>query len=143
MLYAGIAGNVWIPDVSCDQRKHGTGIKDRQPDLYDPGEVENKDIIAFYSSLKDGGIITHRVVENHVSSGTFQTKGDANAREDPALIPYDNYIGSVKLALPYMGKIFTILTSPYGKVAAACVVGLGVILNLIGACREEEYEEDE
>ena len=97
-----------------------------------PEDVDGEDIIAFYSSLEDGGIITHRVVENHVVSGTFQTKGDANDGEDPTPVPYANYIGEVVRTIPYMGKLLTVMTSFYGKIAAACVVALGVFLNFIG-----------
>lgn len=48
----------------------------------EPEDIKEKDVIAFYSSLEDGGIITHRVVANNVVSGTFNTKGDANDGED-------------------------------------------------------------
>lgn len=98
----------------------------------EPEDVEEKDIIAFYGSLEDSGIITHRVVKNNVVSGTFTTKGDANEKEDPAPVPYDNYIGRVALTVPYVGRVLTIMTSLEGKIAAACVVLLGVVLNLIG-----------
>ena len=98
----------------------------------DPEQVEDEDIIAFYGSLEDSGIITHRVVKNNVVSGTFTTKGDANDKEDPTPVSYDNYIGRVTLSVPYVGRVLTILTSLEGKIAAACIVGLGVILNVIG-----------
>lgn len=108
----------------------------------DPKEAEEDDIIVFYSSLEDRGIITHRVVKNNVVSGTFRTKGDANASEDPTPVPYDNYIGKVTLAIPYMGKMLMVLTSLYGKIAGVCIVTLGVILNLIGAHEREESGEE-
>lgn len=98
----------------------------------DPEQVEDEDIIAFYGSLEDSGIITHRVVKNNVVSGTFTTKGDANDKEDPTPVSYDNYIGRVTLSVPYVGHVLTIMTSLEGKIAAACIVGLGVILNVIG-----------
>lgn len=97
-----------------------------------PEDIVEKDIIAFYSSLEDGGIITHRVLMNNVVSGTFQTKGDANDGEDPTPVPYANYIGEVVRTIPYMGKLLTVMTSFYGKIAAACVVALGAFLNFIG-----------
>lgn len=95
-------------------------------------DVQEEEVIAFYSSLEDGGIITHRVVKNNVVSGTFRTKGDANEKEDPTPVPYENYIGRVALSVPYVGKLLTIMTSLYGKIAAACVVMLGLVLNLLG-----------
>lgn len=103
-----------------------------------PEEVKEDDVIAFYGSLEDSGIITHRVTENNVVSGTFQTKGDANEKEDPLPIPYDSYIGKVTLTVPRMGKVLTIMTSTYGKIAAVCVIVLGVVLNLIGSMKKEK-----
>ena len=88
--------------------------------------------------MEDGGIITHRVVKNNVVAGTFRTKGDANDSPDPTPIAYDNYIGRVTLAMPYVGKVLVVLTSLYGKIAGICIVAAGVILNLIGSRQREE-----
>ena len=95
-------------------------------------DVVEEDVDVCYSSPEERGIITHRVVKNNVVSGTFRTKGDANEKEDPTPVPYENYIGRVALSIPYIGKLLTIMTSLYGKIAAACVVVLGLVLNLIG-----------
>lgn len=97
-----------------------------------PEDVKEEDVIAFYGSAKDSGIITHRVMKNNVVSGTFRTKGDANDKGDPTPVPYENYIGRVVLSVPYVGKLLTIMTSLYGKIVAACVVVLGLVLNLLG-----------
>lgn len=95
-----------------------------------PEEVKEGDIIAFYSSLEGEGIITHRVVKNNVVSGNFRTRGDANEKEDPLPVSYDNYIGRMVLTVPYMGKLFTVMTSTYGKAAAVFAVLLGALMNL-------------
>ena len=95
-------------------------------------EIKEEDIIAFYSSVEEGSIITHRVVKNNIVSGAFRTKGDANDTEDPTPVPYENFIGKVVLTIPYIGQLFTVMTSFYGKIAAACVVLIGMALNLIG-----------
>ena len=105
-----------------------------------PEDVEKEDIIAFYSSLEDSGIITHRVVENNIVSGTFETKGDANEKADPMSVSYDNYIGKVVFTIPWMGKVLTCMTSLYGKVAAACIVLLGAVLNFIGLKQKEKAD---
>lgn len=105
-----------------------------------PEEIAEGEIIAFYGSLEDSGIITHRVVENHIVSGTFTTKGDANESEDPVPVSYDNLIGKVIYTVPYMGKVMTGMTSLYGKFAAGTIVVLGVVLNLIGSYRKREAE---
>lgn len=103
-----------------------------------PEEIEEQDIIAFYASLEESGIITHRVVTNNIVSGVFVTKGDANDKEDPTPVPYDNFIGRVTRIIPYAGKALTYMTALYGKIAAACVVLLGVALNLIGSYQRKE-----
>ncbi len=103
----------------------------------EPEGIEEKDIIAFFSSVEDGSIITHRVVKNGVVSGTFTTKGDANSSEDPTPVPYDNFIGKVVLTIPYLGEVLTIMTSFYGKIGAASLILLGAVLNLIGSRLKE------
>ncbi len=98
-----------------------------------PEVIEAEEIIAFYGSGEDTGIITHRVMSNQIVSGTFHTKGDANEREDPLPVPYDRFIGRVSASVPYMGAVLTCMTSRYGKTAAICAVALGMLLNLIGS----------
>lgn len=100
-------------------------------------EIKEEDIIAFYSSVEEGSIITHRVVKNNIVSGAFRTKGDANDTEDPTPVPYENFIGKVVLTIPYIGQLLTVMTSFYGKIAAACIVLMGVVLNLIGGRLKE------
>lgn len=108
-----------------------------------PEDVAAEDIIAFYgSSPEDSGIITHRVVENNVVSGTFETKGDANEQSDPLPVPYENYIGRVRLMIPYMGATLTAMSSFYGRIAAVSFVLLGVVLNLIGSRKGKGRSEE-
>lgn len=107
-----------------------------------PEDAVDGDIIAFYGSLEDSGIITHRVVENNIVSGIFHTKGDANAEEDPMPVSYDNYIGRVEKIIPRLGAVLTAMTSVHGKAAAAGFVGLGLILNLIGSRIGKEKQSD-
>lgn len=106
----------------------------------EPEEIKEKDVIAFYSSVEDGSIITHRVVVNNVVSGTFNTKGDANDGEDPTPVDYDNFIGRVELTLPHMGKVLTVMSSLYGKAAGVCIILAGAVLSIIGTRRKDEEE---
>lgn len=103
-----------------------------------PKDVKKDEIIAFYSSVEGGGIITHRVMENNVVSGIFHTKGDANEQEDPMPVSYEAYIGRVVYSLPYAGALLTVMTSFYGKITAMGVVVLGVILHVIGSEKREK-----
>ncbi len=107
-----------------------------------PEDVADGEIIAFYASQDSSGIITHRVVKNNIVSGIFHTKGDANAKEDPMPVSYDNYIGRVEKIIPRLGAVLTAMTSFQGKAAAACVVGLGVLLNLLASRMGKEKETD-
>ena len=65
----------------------------------EPDTIVKDDVIAFYSNNADGSIITHRVVSNSPAMGQFITKGDANEEKDMNPIPYNNYIGKVKLSV--------------------------------------------
>ncbi len=103
----------------------------------EPAKIKENDIIAFYSSAEDGGIITHRVIENNAVAGRFRTKGDANDTEDLTPIEYENYIGRVSLVVPYMGELFTVMSSSYGKIAAACVTFLGALLSVFGSGKKD------
>lgn len=97
-----------------------------------PEDVKEGDVIAFYGTLGDSGVITHRVTENQAVSGRFRTKGDANEEEDPLPVSYDAYIGRVVFSVPHLGRWLAYLTSRYGKIAAGCVILLGTVLNLAG-----------
>lgn len=102
----------------------------------EPSEIEEGDVIVFYSSVDAGVIITHRVEENHRVSGEFITKGDANAGRDPLPVEYECLLGKVIMTVPVLGGIFAMLVTVSGKIAVACMIGAAVIFLLIGSrCR--------
>lgn len=94
-----------------------------------PEEMKEEEIIAFYGGRDSNAIITHRVVENRVLMGEFITKGDANATEDRNPVPYGDFIGKVVRSVPYLGKVALLLTTLYGKAAAAAMVVLAALLH--------------
>ena len=94
-----------------------------------PEEMKEEEIIAFYGGRDSNAIITHRVVENRVLMGEFITKGDANATEDRNPVPYGDFIGKVVRSVPYLGKAALLLTTLYGKAAAAAMVVLAALLH--------------
>ena len=108
----------------------------------EPADAKEGDVIAFYGARDSAAIVTHRVVENHVVMGEIITKGDANQTNDMNPVDYDNFIGRVELSIPKLGLAAQIFTSFEGKVAAAGVIGLAVILFsislLIDGRRKEE-----
>ena len=99
----------------------------------DPKEVLDGDIIAFYGGRDINAVITHRVVENRVEAKEFVTKGDANRTVDMNTTAYRYLIGRVKFAIPGVGIAAQFLTSPEGKIAAGCMIGLALILHLLAA----------
>ena len=103
----------------------------------EPDTIVKDDVIAFYSNNADGSIITHRVVSK------FITKGDANEEKDMNPIPYNNYIGKVKLSVPVVGGIAQAATGTAGKIAAASMIGLAVILEIVAAMLDRRDDEDE
>lgn len=100
----------------------------------EPAEVEEDDVIVFYSAMETGGVITHRVVQNQVVSGQFITKGDANEQEDLAPVEYDRYIGRVRVHIPYLGAVLGRVVTVPGRIAAGCAV-LAAALMILAAGR--------
>ena len=144
-LYSADASeSFWFSDVHRDQWEHGTGDPDGKPGLCPvPDTIVKDDVIAFYSNNADGSIITHRVVSNSPAMGQFITKGDANEEKDMNPIPYNNYIGKVKLSVPVVGGIAQAATGTAGKIAAASMIGLAVILEIVAAMLDRRDDEDE
>lgn len=105
-----------------------------------PQDMAKDDIIAFYGGKDAASIITHRVVENRVLMGEFITKGDANAKEDVSPIPYDDFIGKVRLSIPKAGAAAQVFSSTAGKVTAVCLIGLAVVLQMAAALAEKAGE---
>ncbi len=107
----------------------------------EPTEIAEGEVIAFYSSVDAGAVITHRVVENRVISGEFITKGDANEKEDMLPVPYENVIGRAVFTVPVLGALLEKAASPTGKAAAACLVLAGAVLNVLGGYLGKEPAE--
>lgn len=95
----------------------------------DPEEIGEGEIIAFW---RNDSVITHRVLENHHPEKEFITKGDANAGEDLAPIPYHDLIGKVGFHLPVLGSMMTLLASTAGKLYAAFFAVCGLLFYLLG-----------
>ena len=62
----------------------------------DPQTLIEGDVAVFYDGQSTIPV-THRVVENLTGEGQIITKGDANAQEDIAPIPYPNVVGKMLL----------------------------------------------
>lgn len=76
-------------------------------------ELENKDVITFYSSDPDmeGQIVTHRIIDITEENGQrlFETKGDNNEIADIEKVAETDIIGKVEGRIPYVGKAATFM----------------------------------
>ena len=60
----------------------------------------------------------------------FVTKGDANEKEDPNPVSYDQLRGQVVYSIPYLGWIAGLLSETTGKLAAAGMIAAAVLLHV-------------
>ena len=84
-----------------------------------PQDIVAGDILTFRGT--NGVIVTHRVVETVVHEGEYlyRTKGDANASEDPFLVPQGAFIGVVRMQIPYAGYLMAMMAQPSGLFSMA------------------------
>ena len=111
----------------------------------DPTTIRPGQVITFM--LDENTVATHRVVEvvpdeDDPSTLRFRTKGDANEENDMSPIPYYYFIGRVVKSIPRVGSMAQTFTSSTGKLAAASLMGLGVILHLLAAVLNRKREKE-
>ena len=106
-------------------------------------DLKVNDIVTFYSSVINTGgyTITHRINEiKHANDEVrYYTKGDNNKSVDVGFTTIDNIVGKVKLIIPKVGKMQSILSSKWGWILIIFIPTVGIILSdivkLIGLFR--------
>lgn len=80
-----------------------------------PEQIHVGDIIVFDASYHTKPIV-HRIVQIENVSGElhYYTQGDNNDLQDPMYRVYEDIIGVVVLAIPYIGHVTLFLHQPYG-----------------------------
>ena len=71
---------------------------------------------------------------------SFVTKGDANDTEDMVPVEYERLIGVVEKTIPKAGQILTVFTEIRGKILAAGMLVVSVLLNAIAGAISEKRE---
>ena len=68
---------------------------------------------------------THRIIRLATLDGAsyVETKGDANATADPALVPVTSVVGRVAVQLPALGFLAALLAVPIGLVGFLAIAG--------------------
>ena len=91
----------------------------------EPEKVEVGDMITFNPVSVGENMITHRVIGIATNSPIhFATKGDANDKPDPFMVPEQNLIGKICLHIPYLGHFTEFLKTPFGFVFSIVVPGI-------------------
>ncbi len=108
----------------------------------EPEDIEVGDIITFHQATVTNGMASHRVIGISKNSPIyFQTKGDANDRPDPTMVPGSNLVGKICLHIPMMGYFTEFLKTPAGFIFGVVIPGLIItslyIINVLRALRED------
>lgn len=75
-------------------------------------KIEVGDAITF-RGIGGDVLVTHRVVEKHPESWTFETQGDANGSRDPAQVSYQQVVGKASsFCIPYAGYFINYVKQP-------------------------------
>ena len=104
-----------------------------------PEEIQVGDPITFRKA--DTAVATHRVIAIDEEARQFTTKGDANEVKDMAPVSFDNVIGKAGMSIPLLGYISLNITTKKGMIAAAAVVVVFILLQLIPEILKPEEKE--
>ena len=104
-----------------------------------PEEIQVGDPITFRKA--DTAVATHRVIAIDEEARQFTTKGDANEVQDMAPVSLDNVIGKAGMSIPLLGYISLNITTKKGMIAAAAVVVVFILLQLIPEILKPEEKE--
>lgn len=104
-----------------------------------PEEIQVGDPITFRKA--DTAVATHRVIAIDKEARQFTTKGDANEVQDMAPVSFDNVIGKAGMSIPLLGYISLNITTKKGMIAAAAVVVVFILLQLIPEILKTEEKE--
>ncbi|MDH4214594.1 MAG: signal peptidase I [Candidatus Thorarchaeota archaeon] len=93
-----------------------------------PEDIIEGNIIVYTADWHDKPIV-HRVVERQLvgSEYHYYTKGDNNSARDPGYRIYEDIVGVVVLAIPYLGYITLFLHQPYG-LAIVVVIFIALLI---------------
>lgn len=91
----------------------------------EPETIVVGDTITFHLTGVEGTVVTHRVIGiRHNSPIYFETKGDANKKPDPFIVPARDLVGKVYFHIPSLGHFTEFLKTPYGFMFAVVVPGV-------------------
>lgn len=93
----------------------------------DAQSIQVGDVITYVFN-EDNFLVTHRVVDVDTVNRTFTTKGDANSKQDPNPVRWENTVGKVVFCVPRMGAVLDFINDDNKKpYIIAVIVAIGVI----------------
>jgi len=105
-------------------------------------QLRKGDVITFVSG---GMTVTHRLIDIDKDTRQLTTKGDNNNVADSSELSYDNVIGRVEFAIPYVGYLVLMLNTTFGKIMAgvviAAIIGVLIIIKIYESGEDEEDDE--
>ncbi|MFX1485448.1 MAG: signal peptidase I [Promethearchaeota archaeon] len=104
-------------------------------------DIEVDDVIVFHASWHTEAPVVHRVIQREYVDGEYRyyTQGDHNLHSDPTYTVYEDIVGVVVSAIPYIGYVTLILQEP-GVLPLAIII-LIVIIVLPEFIPKKETEE--
>ena len=88
-------------------------------------------------------IFTHRIVSIDDENKTFVTKGDANEKEDPTAVGFDEIKGKVAYAVPVLGFVDVWIHSTTGKIAVIGFTAVFILLIFLSSYTPKEKEKED
>lgn len=92
----------------------------------DPYKIRTGDIITYQIS---DNTVTHRVIDETLTA--VFTKGDANEEADLSPVSRDSILGKYLFSVPYLGYLYSNLTSIYLFPVLVSLFGVELIISLI------------
>ena len=107
-----------------------------------PEDIHVGDIIVYNADWHTQAPVVHRIIEIYEVDGEirYRTKGDANTSADPSYRVYEDIVGVVILAIPFIGNITLFLQQPG---VLPVIVVLLIILMIIPEFLPKKDEEKE
>lgn len=108
-------------------------------------EVNEGEIIVFYSPANTNQVIVHRVksVVTEKDQIGLVTKGDSNLSADSWIVKEENYIGEVIVSIPKLGKILRIIEPPINYGVAVILLILIFIVELTSSRKQSKEKNKE
>jgi signal peptidase I len=96
-------------------------------EVVSPADLRPGDIVAYSDQMREGAVITERVLDVQYTGSTYDvtTASDATGRQSAWSIDDTSKVGRVAYRVPALGRLLAI---PNGFVGGALLVALGVLL---------------